>query len=364
MSCTGIPYLDYTWNTVVGCSGVGCRARDTCWAQDLHDGRHAAYLAGKKIPAQYAKPFTEVQCLASRLREYSRSRKPTPKVIGVCFTSELFDRQVPEEFIDQVFAEMGCWAGLHTYVLLTKQAARLSDICRRRAPLPNVYLGVSICNQADAEERLPHLAALAARCWETWISYEPALGDVEWEPWLRCTFGAGEPKPYPAGTILPAGHPGTYIPARLQRNGPRAIVLGCESGPGRRLAKCEKCGGTGWYVPDDYDTDDEDCPQCDGEGLVSYLDHPETWGEDCPSEADHGVTCPECQGRPYHARICHECAGTGYAVWEWARKTRDACAAAGVAYYLKQLPTADRKVIVHPTLDGRQHLDLPWRPLP
>jgi protein gp37 len=38
---------------------------------------------------------------------------------------------------------------------------------------------------------------------------------------------------------------------------------------------------------------------------------------------------------------------------------RDQCAAAGVAYYLKQAPDADGKVISKPYLDGRQWLDMP-----
>lgn len=55
----------------------------------------------------------------------------------------------------------------------------------------------------------------------------------------------------------------------------------------------------------------------------------------------------------------------------WARDCRNQCEASGVPYYLKQIPdepwAANRKgirhhpkIIKHPFLDGRQHLDLPW----
>lgn len=40
----------------------------------------------------------------------------------------------------------------------------------------------------------------------------------------------------------------------------------------------------------------EPCDCCGGEGSVPYYDHPETWGEDCPTYADHLITCPECGG--------------------------------------------------------------------
>lgn len=48
-------------------------------------------------------------------------------------------------------------------------------------PLDNVWPGVSVENQARADERLPHLSALHGAGWTTFVSYEPALGDVRWE---------------------------------------------------------------------------------------------------------------------------------------------------------------------------------------
>lgn len=50
---------------------------------------------------------------------------------------------------------------------------------------------------------------------------------------------------------------------------------------------------------DDYDECDdirEACPTCGGEGFVEYMDAPEVWGEDCPSEENHLVDCPNCGG--------------------------------------------------------------------
>jgi DnaJ-class molecular chaperone len=50
---------------------------------------------------------------------------------------------------------------------------------------------------------------------------------------------------------------------------------------------------------DDIFDDEEDghsCPSCGGDGIVEYLDAPDSWGEDCPSEENHLVTCPNCKG--------------------------------------------------------------------
>ena len=43
--------------------------------------------------------------------------------------------------------------------------------------------------------------------------------------------------------------------------------------------------------------------------------------------------------------------------WGWARSMRDQCAAAGVPYFLKQLPI-DGKVVTEPSLDGVRHLEM------
>ena len=48
---------------------------------------------------------------------------------------------------------------------------------------------------------------------------------------------------------------------------------------------------------DDDDDYDDRCWECGGEGFMSYMDAgPMAWGEDCPSEADHFITCPYCGG--------------------------------------------------------------------
>jgi hypothetical protein len=48
---------------------------------------------------------------------------------------------------------------------------------------------------------------------------------------------------------------------------------------------------------DDYD-DNVVCDRCGGEGSIDYDDAgPAVWGEDCPSEMNHLVTCPDCLGQ-------------------------------------------------------------------
>lgn len=53
---------------------------------------------------------------------------------------------------------------------------------------------------------------------------------------------------------------------------------------------------------DDYEWfnethDWEDCPRCGGEGFIELVDAPEMWGEDCLSEENCLIDCPECRER-------------------------------------------------------------------
>lgn len=50
-------------------------------------------------------------------------------------------------------------------------------------PLPNVWLGVSVEDQATADARIPHLLRTPAAV--RFVSYEPALGPVDFEPCLQ-----------------------------------------------------------------------------------------------------------------------------------------------------------------------------------
>jgi PRTRC genetic system protein A len=52
-------------------------------------------------------------------------------------------------------------------------------------------------------------------------------------------------------------------------------------------ATCSVCG---------QELDSVDCDRCGGDGFVEYMDAPDTWGEDCPSEENHLVTCQDCRG--------------------------------------------------------------------
>src|SRR5688572_5387398 len=65
----------------------------------------------------------------------------------------------------------------------------------------------------------------------------------------------------------------------------------------RYVNRCTHCEDDRFDDYDDFDEDDDRCDRCCGEGFIEYIDGgPEVWGEDCPSEENHLVSCPRCRG--------------------------------------------------------------------
>jgi len=101
--------------------------------------------------------------------------------------------------------------GAPVYVKRKKDGRSPWNDSRCAWPLPNVWLGVSVENQAAADERIPELLATPAAV--RWISAEPLIGPVN----------------------LAASSPN----ARSLAEDLDWVVAGCESGPGARPCDVE-----------------------------------------------------------------------------------------------------------------------------
>lgn len=181
-----IEWTDATWNPVTGCDKVseGCRF---CYAKTLHDMRHKAYTGGTfpGAPKQYHEPFESVKCHPDRLRWPLSLRKP--QRIFVNSMSDLFHKDVPDEFIDKVWGVMSV-APRHTFQILTKRPERMVELVPRLAarhkppdgsrwPLPNVHVGVSVENQEQADKRIPFLLKTPSAV--RFLSCEPLLSAID-----------------------------------------------------------------------------------------------------------------------------------------------------------------------------------------
>jgi protein gp37 len=184
---SSIEWTDATWSPVTGCTKVseGCRH---CYAETM-----AKRFWGDRH-------FGDVQCHPDRLEQPLRWRKP--RRVFVNSMSDLFHPAVPDDFIDRVFAVMAL-CPQHTFQVLTKRPERMRawfdggehlrmTRCFRNFqhytkpvgpwPLPNVWLGVSVEDQATADERIPVLLDTpSALCF---VSAEPLLGEIDLGMWL------------------------------------------------------------------------------------------------------------------------------------------------------------------------------------
>jgi protein gp37 len=97
-----------------------------------------------------------------------------PRVIFVNSMSDLFQEEVPLEFIQAVFATMAR-CPQHTFQILTKRSARLVALAGR-VPWPaNVWMGVSVEN-AKVTHRVDDLRAVPAAV--RFLSCEPLIGPL------------------------------------------------------------------------------------------------------------------------------------------------------------------------------------------
>ena len=208
-----IEWTDATWNPVRGCSRVsaGCM---NCYAERVamrQSNPGGAYEGLVHQTSQGPKWTGKVRTVPQLLDQPLRWRRP--RRIFVNSMSDLFHEDVPDEFIDQIFAMMAL-SPQHIFQVLTKRPKRMIEYTThdggfgrwgyidgwaRRfyegqhnkpfpagkillGPLPHVWLGVSVEDQAEADERIPLLLRTPAAV--RWISAEPLLGPLDLSAWL------------------------------------------------------------------------------------------------------------------------------------------------------------------------------------
>lgn len=205
---TGIEWTDATWPIVQGCDYESpgcahCYVPRTLWRL-MHNPNPviSGPIAGLVRKHDNGMPiFTGRLALREDRLDWPLHWKK-PRRIFVPSHGDLFHKDVPDSFIDRVFAIMAL-CPRHTFQVLTKRAKRMCQYtisARDRVaaqtsqpnddhpldslgscgatempwPLPNVWLGVSVEDQPRADERIPELLNTPAAI--RFLSCEPLLG--------------------------------------------------------------------------------------------------------------------------------------------------------------------------------------------
>ncbi|HLO84570.1 MAG TPA: phage Gp37/Gp68 family protein [Nostocaceae cyanobacterium] len=167
---TGIEWTDKSWNPTTGCDKIslGCTH---CYAEEIT----------KRFPNNFLNGFN-LTLHPERLTTPLSWKKPSK--IFVNSMSDLFHKDVPIEFIKQVFdiCKQTPW---HTYQILTKRHERLLELAPQLEWHPNIWMGVSVERQ-DYAHRIDYLRQVPAKI--KFLSCEPLLGalsnldltDIHW----------------------------------------------------------------------------------------------------------------------------------------------------------------------------------------
>ena len=236
MGQTKIEWTERTWNPITGCTKVstGCT---NCFAETMAKRLKAMGRPEYQDAINGNGKWTgRVTLVPERLEEPLKRKKPTTYFVNSM--SDLFHEDVPDEFIERVFAVMER-CKQHTFQVLTKRAKRMRDFCNhpsgKRLPAYNVQLGVSVENQKTADARIPLLLQIPSM---RFVSAEPLLELLRLWPWLPIHSGPmpDNDEDFPEFTDIIWRR--EYTRPDLEDN-LHWLIVGCESGPHRRPAELD-----------------------------------------------------------------------------------------------------------------------------
>jgi protein gp37 len=216
MNKTKIETCDFTWNPVIGCEH-GC---PYCYARPI----------AEKIYGSFKPRF-----LPERLKEPAKTRKPSR--IFVTSMGDLFGDWVSDVWICSIlnYIQRGDMVH-HTYQFLTKNPKRLKEF---NPWPPNCWVGTTITNQADVDERVSELLKTEAPV--RFISHEPILErvDVSRYLWLYSGSTAGPWYDWTGKIRFRGGAIGGQMISHKPSGDLSWAIIGAMTGPGAVKPKPE-----------------------------------------------------------------------------------------------------------------------------
>jgi protein gp37 len=174
---TKISWCDATFNPWTGCTKVTAEC-DHCYAEGWAkrsglvqwghgNPRRRTSAANWRQPVKWNR---EAEAACQRRRVFCASLADWADAeVDPAWRADLFDLIRATPMLD--------------WLLLTKRHA-LARRLLPAEPLPNVRVGMTVGDKSTALLRLPRLAQLGQGGWKTFVSYEPALGPVDWGAYL------------------------------------------------------------------------------------------------------------------------------------------------------------------------------------
>jgi protein gp37 len=186
-------YWDKPWSLVDGCTpcSPGC---DHCWSAAMAHrfARCEGIRNGEPIITTAKGKFKGVVIpRPDRLSIPLKRRKPTVYAVW----NDLFHENVPRTFTDEAYGVMATCRE-HTFLVLTKrhqimerylnsastpaliedQMANHTHAGIEEWPIFNIYHGLTVCNQQEADEKIPIFLQVPGK---KFLSIEPMLGPID-----------------------------------------------------------------------------------------------------------------------------------------------------------------------------------------
>lgn len=192
MAATIYSYATKSWPIALGCS-PNMRCAPRCWAVRICNrlahspnlrvrSAHEGLVSVDEVRGKTYMRWTGITRLnEAHLLDPLKWR--TPQRVAVGYHGDLF--RLPFEDILRAYRVMQ-QAHWHTYFVLTKQPGKMLDFTRWLAGQDDIsiaewprqcWLGVSVEDQAAADERIPVLLQTPAA--HRWVSLEPLVGPVD-----------------------------------------------------------------------------------------------------------------------------------------------------------------------------------------
>lgn len=229
MKNTKISWCDHTFNPWIGCTKVS-PACDNCYAEQIASRFKMAQWGNHK------RVLTSEKNWKQPLRWNKQAIKEGKRFKVFCGSMcDVFDNQAPFAWRLQLFTLIQNTPSLD-WLLLTKRIGNAKKMLdnimwfhKINGHLDNVCLGITVCNQEEADRDIPKLLSIPAA--KHFLSIEPMLGYVDLSKWLKPQCDNGS-IPSIDGTY------GVMCP-RCQGNGPSCsgidwVIVGGETGRNAR----------------------------------------------------------------------------------------------------------------------------------
>lgn len=169
---TKISWCDHSFNPWWGCTNVGPGC-DNCYAE--RDAKRYGYEWGQRVPRRF---FGDKHWNEPLKWNEKAKREGKKKKVFCASMADWADNEVEQDHRDRLFALIKKTDWL-IWQLLTKRIGNAEKMLPEDwgSGYENVWFGITVVNQEEADRDIPKLLKIPARV--RWLSIEPQIGAVD-----------------------------------------------------------------------------------------------------------------------------------------------------------------------------------------